>query len=455
MKTISKTLWISGIMGLLTGAHLGASEWLRQSPEYLYPELREILKKAESNAFAVEQLSVQAAKAQLAKEAAYSDKKPYVSFGTGVGFAGDSINNGLQTSINDLALGMSYSLYQWGAKEAGHLLAENQFELQEISYEETLSRFGREVRENYLNLILDHFNLKALELETSIVHENLEQDTLKWEEGRLSNEAYQRIVNSRKIRLMDLEQARISFERRLEDFRIHTGIKDFNRNSIPSTIPVITNINPVLEKLAAEAKAKNFASVHSMRRAETTIDNAEQYIVQAKASMRPSLSLYARATMNPELSQNNDLVLKYSGGVGLNWNIYSGGRNEKMLERTYFDRRVELAGKMNLMVTVENSINRLLQDLSYQANRLSIRELEYQMALASFEKSKDEYARGRLSELEFLHVELNRLNEEKLIFSSRRDYLMSVSSFLSFIGMDPVLDIFTSFEERARTILKS
>jgi outer membrane protein TolC len=454
MKVIRRTLAVMMISIVGYVPSFGSSVF-DQSPEYLFPELREVLKKAEEHAIESEQASYTAGVARLRRDAALSNKKPWVSFGTGAGFYGDNVRDELTMSIYDFSLGLSYLLYQWGAKSAGHAMAENQYILNSIAYEDALSRFGREIRESFLGLIIDRFSLRALEVEVAIAQENIATDTLSFEEGRMSSDNYERVMASRKMQLMDLEQNRKSLVRKIQDFRDLTGVEDFQESMIPSSIPRVANYDAEILSMAQGVRARGFADITQVRRADIAIDNAEQNIIQAEARFRPTLRLFASTSMSPEISQNNDLVVKYAGGVRVNWDIYSGGSNQKVLEMSLFDRRRELAGKRNTLINVEKSLERLTDDLVYQRGRLDISEQQYQMALADYEKSKDEYARGRLSEVQFLQVELSRIREERGIYQSRRNYMVSVSNFLSFIGKDPILNLFPSFEDQGKRAIAS
>ena len=411
------------------------------SPEYLYPQLRDVLKQAESSAVDIEKLGYQKSKAILEKELAMTNKRPTISFGTGVGFAGDNAGNDLQPTVTDLGLGLRYQLYQWGAKEAGHRKAEYNYEIYELKMKEELSKYGQKIRESFLTLIIDNFQLKIAKLEQDIIQENIAQDSLNYEDGRLSKENYERILNSRKLRIMDLEHGKLETERDLQDFRDLTGVQTFGMESVPTSIASIDDLTDSLSAIASQVRSKNFRDIYAVQKAALSLDIAEESIVQARSNFRPSFSLSAKTSLAPEFSKENDLVLSYSGGINISQTFYSGGANQRSLQKTYYDRRLEIANTRDAEILARKTLDRMLEDLEYSYNRLQISESEYTMALANYEKSKDEYARGRVSDLQFMYVETNRMNEEKAIYMARMNYLISVSKFLSFVGKDPILNI--------------
>ena len=429
-----------GIVCIST-AFSSVADVMDYSPEYLYPQLRDVIKKAETNAIELEKANYTKSKAILDKELAMTDNRPSLRFGTGLGFSGDSATNDTKASVNGLSLRLSYDLYQWGAKQAGHRKAEYGYEISELALKEDLSKFGQEIREAFLSLIIDNFQLKISKLESDIIQENIAQDTLNFEDGRLSKENYERILNSRKLRIVDLEHNKLEVERNVQDFRDLTGVQSFALEDVPTSIPAIEDLTTSLNAIAGQVRSKEYRDIYAIQKANLSLDIAEESIIQSKSRFRPTLSLGARSTVDPELSENNDLVMKYSAGIDLSWDIYSGGANDRRLQKSYYDRRLQMVSSRDALITAQKTLDRAVEDLVYQYNRLKISESEYEMALANYEKSKDEYSRGRVSDLQFMYVETNRMNEEKAIYVARMNYLNRVSKFLSYVGKDPILNI--------------
>ena len=431
-----------------------AANVMDYSPEYLYPQLRDVLKQAEASAVEIEILGYEKSKAILDKELAMTDNRPSVSFGTGVGFAGDNSGNDIQPTVTDLGLGLRYQLYQWGAKAAGHRKAEYRYGIYELKMKEDLSKYGQKIREAFLKLIIDNFQLKISKLEQDIIQENIAQDSLNFEDGRLSKENYERILNSRKLRIMDLEHGKLETERGLQDFRDLTGVQSFGMESVPTNIPSIEDLTESINTIASQVRAKNYRDIYTVQQASLSLDIAEESITQARSNFRPSFNLSARTSLAPEFSKDNDLVMSYSGGINISQTFYSGGANQRKLQKTYYDRRLEIANIRDAEITARKLLDRMIEDLQYSYNRLQISESEYTMALANYEKSKDEYARGRVSDLQFMYVETNRMNEEKTIYMARMNYLISVSKFLSYIGKDPILNILSITSDKELVTLE-
>jgi len=103
---------------------------------------------------------------------------------------------------------------------------------------------------------------------------------------------------------------------------------------------------------------------------------------------------------------------------------------------------------MDLLRNIEIDLDEIVENLLMEYSRLEIRESEYQLALQNYERSKDEYSRGMISDINFLTVELGRLYEEKNVYQARKDYIIRIIDFLGKLGEDPVLDILTLPEEK-------
>lgn len=432
------------------------SNAIKQStPEHIYPTFREVLKLAEEHSLRYEKLDINLLNAQYSREISLSNKRPSVNLSTGLGAYWSNYEDssgeteGVQFGVNDLSLSTSYSLYTWGAKSAGHRATERNFERFLIDYERQMSSIARDLRTRFLQLIMDKFAIKTLELEVAINQANINEDTIRYEQGRLSAENYERSMNSRKSRMLDLENMRRNIDRAIEDFNIAIGVDNaLTLDDIPTSVPSIGNINDQLIAMARQSENQRFMNIPRVLQAQIDVDNAEEGIIQAKSRTRPSVWLSGGVTLDVEPTQGNQRVIAFRGGLGVNWNIYSGGANTRYVLRALNDRTVQLADYHDLIRRTQIDLDRNVEDLLYNYNKLEIAESEYQLALQSYEKSKDEYERGRVSDLQFMHVELNRLYQERSIYNTRRQYMIAVTDFLATLGKDPVLEILTRPEEK-------
>ena len=450
MKNKKTTVLILAILSGLTGLNAQSNSVKQTTPEYIYPVFRNVLKMAEDSSLQYEKLDVSLLNAQYRKDIALSSRVPNLNLTTGLGAYWSNYKNsagetqGASMGINDLNLSSYYLLYDWGAKQAGYRIADKQYQQFLISYEKNMASIARNLRIQFLQLILDKFTLKTLELEVAINQANINEDTIRYEQGRLSAENYERSMNSRKSRLLDLENNRRNIDRSIQDFNTTIGVeKALTLEDVPTAIPNVQNINDQLISLANQCESKNFSDIPSVQMAKLNVDVAEDNIVATKSYSRPRVGVSSGINLDVEPTSDNQRVISVKAGLGVSWNIYSGGSNTKRMLSSLNNRTVELADYHDLLRQTKVDLDRSIENLVYRYNKLEIAESEYQLALQSYEKSKDEYDRGRVSELQFLNIELGRLYQEKSIYNSRRDYIIQVCDFLNALGKDPVLEILT------------
>jgi len=410
---------------------------------------------AEENSLTYEQLDSKLLQAQYSRDISLSSNRPSVNLSTGLGAYWSSYEDsngdrqGAQLGVNDLSLSTYYSLYNWGAKQASTRATKRYYERFLIDYRQNMAVIARDLRIRFLQLILDKFSLKTLELEVSINQANIDQDNMRHEQGRLSAENFERSMNSRKSRLLDLENLKRGVERSIEDFNFNLGIENgLTVQDIPTSIPQIGNLNDELMSLAHQTESRKYSDIPNIQKTQIDLDNAEDDIISARSRTKPSVGLSGRVSLDIEPTSGNQRVISFSTGLGISWNIYSGGANTKRILNELNDRTLKLSEFRQQLEKTKIDLDRALEDMVLKYNKLEIAESEYQLALQSYEKSKEEYDRGRVSELQFLNIELGRLYQERSIYNARKDYIISICDFLNMLGKDPVLDILQLPEEK-------
>jgi outer membrane protein TolC len=442
-RSILVAFLISSVVPML---HASLSE---QTPEGTYPVLRRVLKTAEEHSYEVERLDISLANAQLNNEIALARTRPGLTLSTGVGanwsnFEDDAGNtDGVKIGLNNVSLSTGYLLYDFGAKQALKRMANRGFELFEINYKLEMSAIARNIRIKFLDLVIAKFALKTLELEIKVNQANIDEDTRKYEQGRLSADTYERSMNSRKLRTLELENKRRSIERQLQDFNELIGVQALTYDELPSTIPSLKNVNEELMALARKSKSIQYTDIPKIQQAKLGLENADDQIIDTSSSTKPRISMGGNVGLVIEPTAQNQGVWVASAGLNMSWAIYSGGRNTRQIIRSYNSRLNQMADFRQLVARTNLDLNRSVEDLIYRYNRLEVSESDYQMELQAYEKSKDEYDRGRISDLHFMNIELRRLYQENNIYEVRKAYMLSIADFLSTLGRDPVLDILT------------
>lgn len=428
------------------------------SAESLFPELKNIYLQAEQNSFQFYNLDNNLLNAQISKKLSRTNQYPYMSVSTGVGVAGDTWGDQTEFGVNALSLGLSYTLFQWGAKSARHRMADNQYKIAEIDHSLALQNTASQIRTAFFQLIIQKIRMQEVELNVEIAQARLDQDTLRFEEGKLSKENYERSVISRRRFMGDLENIKRQYNNQLEDFRRLTGIPDYQESRIPTSIPALPSFENRIVDEARRMETSQFSDVLRVKKTELIIENAEEGIVSTRAGNRPSLGFGANVSMDMESTREtnkndpdygkSENVWRYSAGVRFNWTIADGGYTSGLLDSAYANRRKQIEEHRELLLSLKLEMQRGIEDLIYKFERLQFAEDEYKLALNDYEKSKDEHQRGRLSSLDFKHAELNRISQEINISNQRMDYILTFSRFLTWMNQDPVMSILTPPSEK-------
>lgn len=469
--TIARTTLI-GIL-LLLGGNL-QSALKDYTPSGLYPEFKNVIRAASENGLEYKKLDIYLLDAQLQKEISHASRRPNLNLSTGAGAYWSSFeetitetdaegnplkdengNNitrkesqGIQAGISDLSLSTGYTLFNWGAKQAAQRNTDRDYEIFLIDHQNTVANIANDLRHHFLELIIQKFSLKTIELEIEVNQANIDQDTLRHEQGKFSNENFQRSMNSRKLRALSLEEQKRNLQRTVDDFNEKVGINALTLDQIPTSIPSIPNVNDQLIALVRQSKSQKYQNLPEIKKAQIRLDKLEDNIVATKAWMKPSVGLSGRLSLDIEPTQGNQRVWEASAGLGVGWNIYSGGANSKRVLKALNSKSVAMAEYMHQLKRKDVDMDRMIENLLMQYSRLEVAESEYQLALQSYEKSKEEYSRGRISDLAFMSVELGRLYQERAIYASRRNYVLTISDFLKTMGQDPALDLLPLPEEK-------
>ena len=390
----------------------------------------------------------------MQKEISLANHRPGLHLSTGAGAYWSSFENsdgetqGVQAGISDLSLSTGYTLFNWGAKQATLRNVDRDYEIFLIDYENNVANIANGLRHHFLELIIQKFSLQTIELEIEVNQANIDQDALRHEQGKMSNENYQRSMNSRKLRELNLEDQKRGLQRTIDDFNEKVGINVLTLEQIPTQIPAIPNVNDQLIALVKQSKSQKYQNLPAIKKAQIQLDKLEDNVVATKSWMKPSVGLSGRLNLDIEPTEGNQRVWEASAGIGIGWNIYSGGANSKRVLKALNNKTIAMADYMHKLERTDVDMDRMIENLLMQYSRLEVAESEYQLALQSYEKSKEEYSRGRISDLAFMSVELGRLYQERAIYASRRNYVLTISDFLKTMGQDPALDLLPSPEEK-------
>lgn len=434
------------------------------SAESLFPELKNIYLQAEQNSYQFYNIDNNLLNAQINKKLSRTNNYPYISLNTGAGMSYSSQYDEPSYGVNDLSLGLGYTLYQWGAKSAQHRMADNQYRIAEIDYSIGLQNTAAQIRTAFFQLIIQKIRMQEVELNVEIAQSRLDQDTLRFEEGKLSKENYERSVISRRRFMGDLENIKRQYKNLLDDFRKLTGIPDYDESRIPTSIPAIPSFDNRVVDAARNIETSQFADVLRVQKTDLILANAEESIVTTQSGNRPRIGLGAGFGLGLEPSlldkerildngkteryKESEHVYRYNVNVSFNWTIADGGYTSGRVDAAYAYRRKMIEDYRELLESLRLEKQRGIEDLIYKFERLQFAEDEYRLALNDYEKSKDEHQRGRLSILDFKHAELNRISQEINISNQRMDYILTFSRFLTWMNQDPILEILPPAAEK-------
>lgn len=403
------------------------------------PELQAILKSAQEQAPEIIEQALMNEEAQARLKQAKSAYYPKLEMVTNFGYRKDYRSGGAEDTDN---LGLTYSmalrrpLYHWGAIEAKIEQARINNDSDQLNYLNNLQRIERNIRADYLTIILNNIALRNERAKQSILEGRSETNRINYETGTMSQLAYEKSRITLAQSLLKIDRIAQSQQRIAERFQHFAGWK--KPTTSETTVPTI-NLDATeswLEAQHAQLLESSWTyQTFSAAKQINAIQHEKEAITQIKARQRPLIdaSLTASQNQSNTSSKNNVDTFSVFGGFRVTWNIFDGfeTRNEKIEAQTKVRRLEQELTQLSKELQMEAA--EVLDSLLFQVRNLRLIEAQYAAEETQYKLEEDNATSGRSTTLTVQDAALNLKTEGLARHQARADLLMGISDYFDLV----------------------
>lgn len=417
--------------------------------EDLFPQLIPVLRRAAQQSPGVLARNVDLAVAEANEIVSFSDRYPSVAGTLRYDYRRED-NGGLADAQDKnvllYLLQARVPVYHWGALEAAGEIGKIGVEIAEGQLDAAYQKLIQSIRSQYLGLVLRKMQLKngALELE----RQSIELEFLA-ERAKAGELAPNQVGGAS----LSLKEAELRNERGASDyyylfrqFQRLVGDTDLADDVIADQIPEVGHNPDHLSALLSKFVNGGFDEDPRVKAAALQVEREEQVYHIQHVRNRPKLDLTAGVTQD---------ALSYTSGVGsrdgapalfagisVRWSLFDGfeTRGLKRASLLRLNRLRRNLGELDTQLL--DDANQAADKVRFTARYLELGEIRYGAVVGQLRMIEADFEKGVASE-ESVEDAKGRVRDGGVDVARRRvEYLNAVSSFLSLVGADEVVDGF-------------
>jgi outer membrane protein TolC len=401
--------------------------------EELIPELRSILDSAKDHApLLVEEGFIREEGQQRLKQAKAS-YYPSIDLSADLGIrqqyrtgAEDDTNFGLNFSAR-----LSRPIYHWGALEARIEQARIDNDSDTLNYLENVRAIQRQIRADYLTLLLNKILLRNENIRRTQLNEELEKLELDFESGTISEIDYQSTQLNLQDALLNISKLERNQQRISSTFKETAG---WDQPILAATGIPPFEIDELKKWHSTQTDATDPLWVDAHRDAQLIMNELlreNETLTIIKAQQRPLVNFTASASQNQTntATANNVDTLSLFAGITVRWNIFDGWltkheRVESKLKHRRLESKLE---RIKTELKLEKS--RMLDLIHHQMQSADHLERRHELELKRFANTRADHAAGRLTQADLRSTELSLNDLELELMTARANLLMQVSDY--------------------------
>jgi outer membrane protein len=254
-----------------------------------------------------------------------------------------------------------------------------------------------------------------------VLGEQLRADTDRFEVGEITRTDVSLTESRVAAARSQLEAARGQFQLAREEYRSATGIDATNLAPPPGP--------PAIPATPDEALAIARQRQPQLRQAQRQVTVAEIGVQLAQASMRPSLNLSARASVDDDFEQSSSLGIQLSGP------IYQGGQIASGIRQAQAQRDATRGALINTQFLVEQAVANSYVNLNVANAQITAIEAQVEASRLTLEGAREEQALGARTTLDVLIFEQDLLNAQTDRVTAIADRFTAYFQVLTSIGL--------------------
>ncbi|MFH1498617.1 MAG: TolC family protein [Verrucomicrobiota bacterium] len=407
-------------------------------PEASLPELARILETVPERAPELISQGIQQEESTARLNQARAAYYPRLDLGGSLGYRYTTYNN---NQPDEDTFGLNFNatlrrpLYHWGAIEARIRQARLDYRNEGIIAELALRRIERDIRADYLSLLVNQTALRNAQLRRQVNEERAAVLRSNASSGTVSSMEAGRTELNLSEALMDIEQLEADQARILANYRRKLGWEAPLALDAPLPQPDTKALLAWIDSVRTGGTPSNLAQNPEILHRLNLVEREKAERIRITAAQRPLFNFAASAGQGQSntSTQNNVNTLNYFAGIDVSWNIFDGfeTRNRK-LESRLRQRRLEndLAAFQDELASQAGDT---LTNLAFQARRLELSTQRIALSRDSLASNKRDLDAGRLAAAEYKERELALQDEELELLNIRAALLMGITDYLDLV----------------------
>ncbi len=323
-------------------------------------------------------------------------------------------------------------LYHWGAIEAVIEQARLDFKNEELQRAFLLRQIKRELRANYLSMLINQASMENLRLRRQITQDGISRAQADKEQGAVSAIAAEQANLNLSQGLIDIERVEAEQSRIMADYKRTVGWEAPLALDKPIPSPDAGAVLTWVEQTRTDGQGGWLQSHAEVQRRQNLIAREREELTRIKAGQRPLVDLTASVGQNQQntAAANNVSAVSYFVGLGVSWNIFDGfATSAKKRESLLHERRLERQLEAYRAELLAQSTN-LVSQISFIARQLQIDQRRAELATQSFGVQQRDAKEGRIAPQAFRSVQL-AYNESQLpALRSRVMLILAINDYL-------------------------
>jgi outer membrane protein len=347
--------------------------------------------------------------------------RPIVSYVAEAGFSNNDAIPGDGELASNFTLVANWLLYDFGQSQ---LRIDLQQELVLATREQLLSveqQVLLRAVEAYTAVLQSLALVDLAENNLRVLGEQLRADQDRFEVGEITRTDVSLTESRVAAARSQLEASRGQFELAREEYRAATGIEATNLAPPPAT--------PAIPDTPAEALAIARQRQPQLRQAQRQVTAAEIGVQLAEASMRPTLNLSARGSVDDAFDQQSSLGIQLSGP------IYQGGQIASTIRQATAQRDAARGALINTQFLVDQAVANSYVNLNVASAQITAIEAQVEAARLTLEGAREEQALGARTTLDVLIFEQDLLNAQTDRVTAIADRFLAYYNILASSGL--------------------
>ncbi|CAM3038218.1 TolC family protein [Rariglobus hedericola] len=298
-------------------------------------------------------------------------------------------------------VGVEQPLWHWNALTNQKRVAEIYKKLAGNDYAEARRALIIEIRQAYLDLVL-----QKLSLAESQTTYDRQRATLAVNRDRSARGEYAadllatEQLDSRKSAIAR-DRLQVGLQRALREFAIMNGLESFSADQLPAAIAEVPSSAKALfvPEAAKLAPANRIPDALARREGELEAARLQQEITRVRNY--PKVNLAAGADQGASSGTDQSAVVNYFAGVRVRWNIFDGFATRAAVKEARVTVRKNEKAVSDARLALQNQLKDQADELTLSLQELEVAEERFGLTTSREKVDEDLRKTGRLAETEW------------------------------------------------------